>query len=392
MRIEHIEVRNYRAFRHATFSDLPRMAVIIGANGSGKSTLFDALRFLQDALARNAESAVNERGGFRELVSRGERGPIGITIKFREDAGPLVTYLLEVAEREGRVVVQREVLRHRRGTDSGRPWNFVDFSCGKGQVIVNESVDGALQGRYERDDYSHPDPSALAIAGLGQFLDFPVACKVRRTIENWHVSGIQIAAARTGSQPGCSQHLSSSGDNLAQAAHYLYRNHRKRFDEALAAMRRSVPGVSGIEARPTEDGRLALRFQDGSFRDPFIARYASDGTIRMFAYLVLLLDPSPHPLLAIQEPENQVYPHLLEVLAEEFRDYARRGGQAFVATHSPDFLNGARIEEIFHLFKRNGFATVRRASQSEILRRFFEEGDPPGLLWRQGLLDNVDLP
>ena len=144
-----------------------------------------------------------------------------------------------------------------------------------------------------------------------------------------------------------------------------------------------------VEAKPTEDGRLVLRFQDGSFKDPFIARYVSDGTIKMFAYLVLLYDPRPHPLLAVEEPGNQLYPELLAELVEEFRDYARRGGQVFVSTHSPDFLNGAKLEEIYWLAKAQGFTTIRRVSNSTLLRDLCAEGDLPGALWKQRLFDEA---
>ena len=111
----------------------------------------------------------------------------------------------------------------------------------------------------------------------------------------------------------------------------------------------------------------------------------------MFAYLVLLYDPEPHPLLAIEEPENQLYPELLRELAEEFRDYADRGGQVFVSTHSPDFLNGVELDEIFCLTKQNGFTTVKRVSESETLRSLVELGDLPGALWKQGLLVGAEL-
>ena len=110
----------------------------------------------------------------------------------------------------------------------------------------------------------------------------------------------------------------------------------------------------------------------------------------MFAYLVLLHDPKPHPLLAIEEPENQLYPQLMLELAEEFRDYADRGGQVFVSTHSPDFLNGAELDEIFWLVKKNGFATIHRVSDSATLRNLVEEGDPPGALWKQGLFEGAE--
>ncbi len=388
MRIEQIEIRNYRPFRHAVLDNLPPMAVVVGANGSGKSTLFDVFSFLKDALVQNVAMAVARRGGFRELISRGENGPIEVTIKFRESGGRLATYLLQVVEDHGRVVVDREILRYRRG-QYGKPWHFVDFSCGVGTAITNESVYGQEGAVEEREEYELDDPSILAIKGLGQFREFRVVSEFRSLIENWHVSDFHIADARPSAEAGYAEHLSNRGDNVAQVAHYLYEHYRECFDRVLEAMSQRVPGVSGVEAKPTEDGRLVLRFQDGSFKDPFIARYVSDGTIKMFAYLVLLYDPKPHPLLAIEEPENQLYPELLIELAEEFRDYARRGGQVFVSTHSPDFLNGVEIGEIFYLVKKDGFTTVRRASNVKLLRDLVVEGDLPGSLWKQRLFEGV---
>ena len=137
------------------------------------------------------------------------------------------------------------------------------------------------------------------------------------------------------------------------------------------------------------DGRIVLRFQDGAFKDPFIARYVSDGTIKMFAYLVLLHDPLPHPLLCVEEPENQLYPQLLDELAEEFRDYAFRGGQVIVSTHSPDLLNAVKIEEVFWLTKSGGYTHVRRASDIELLQRLVKEGDRLGTLWKQGFFEGA---
>ena len=126
-----------------------------------------------------------------------------------------------------------------------------------------------------------------------------------------------------------------------------------------------------------------------SFKDPFIARHVSDGTIKMFAYLVLLNDPKPYPLLAVEEPENQLYPDLLPELAEEFRDYARRGGQVFISTHSPDFLNALTLDEIYCLRKQEGFTSISRASDSPNLSALYEAGDLPGYLWNQGIFKSL---
>ena len=390
MQIETLEIKNYRLFRDAKLEGLPQLVIVVGANGSGKSTLFDVFSFLREALTQNVPQAVARRGGFRELVSRGGEGPIGITVKFRESGGRLATYLLEIASDEGRPVVHREILRFRRG-QYGQPWHFVDFSRGKGTAITNEAVYGEPNVEAERKEYVLDEPGVLAIKGLGQFKEFRIVSEFRSLIENWHISDFHISDARPSAEAGYAEHLSTRGDNVAQVAQYLYEHHPDQFNQVLEVMSQRVPGVTQVEARPTEDGRLVLRFQDGAFKDPFIARYVSDGTIKMFAYLVLLYDPKPHPLLAVEEPENQLYPELLHELVEEFRDYARRGGQVFVSTHSPEFLNGAKLEEIYWLVKKDGFATVQRASDSELLRNLVAEGDLPGALWKQGLFEGAGL-
>ena len=87
----------------------------------------------------------------------------------------------------------------------------------------------------------------------------------------------------------------------------------------------------------------------------------------MFAYLVLLYDPAPHPLLCIEEPENQLYPFLLGELAEEFADYANRGGQVFVSTHSPDLLNAVDLESIYVLGALHASNAVKTALAARIL-------------------------
>ena len=192
MQIEALEIVNYRLFRDARFNGLPRMAVVVGANGSGKTTLFDVFSFLKEALTQNVATAVARRGGFRELVSRGESGPIAITVKFRESGGRLATYQLEIADDTGRPVVHREVLKFRRG-QFGQPWHFVDFSRGRGVVITNEAAYGQEGVEAERKEHVLDDPSVLAIKGLGQFKEFRVVAEFRSLIENC-TSRISISA------------------------------------------------------------------------------------------------------------------------------------------------------------------------------------------------------
>ena len=393
MRIESIHIENFRVFRDATLGaasrqGLPPLIVLVGANGAGKSTFFDVLGFLRDALMSNVRTALDKRGGIKEVRSRGVEGPIVFEIKFR-DNGPRITYRLEIDEVDGLPVVERELLAYRRG-QTGKPWHYLDFTRGEGEAVTNELAEVNDESQLKRVQHVLDSPDILAIKGLGQFQQFKAVVSFRRLIEAWHVSDFHIAEARPSQEAGFAEHLSPSGDNLPLVARYLYERHPEQFNEVLNKMRARVPGVKQVEAKLTEDGRLVLRFQDGAFKDPFIARHVSDGTIKMFAYLMQLHDPSPHPLLCVEEPENQLYPSLLLALAEEFRQYAQRGGQVIVSTHSPDFLNALQLDEIFLLAKHDGFTNIRRASDDEQLCALFGEGDLPGSLWKQGFFTGVD--
>jgi predicted ATPase len=330
MKIESLRLRNFKAFQDVKLEDIPGLCVVVGANGSGKTTLFDVFGFLKDCLIYTVQSAAQKRGGFSEMVTRNHQDEdILIEIQFRmliAQVERLVTYHLEISRKNNRAYVKREILRYKRGRH-GSPYHFLDFSNGKGFAIANEEDFKKPDEKLTREDQTLDSDDILAIKGLGQFQRFKAANAFRQLIENWHVSDFHINLARGSKDAvGYEEHLSLSGDNLQLVARNLFENYGDIFDKIIQTMKRRVPGVDNINPIATQDGRLLLGFQDGSFKDPFIDRYVSDGTIKMFAYLVLLYDPSPHPLLCVEEPENQLYPTLLHELAEEFRDYARRGG------------------------------------------------------------------
>ncbi len=392
MKIVAIKIKNYRLFEDIEIKNIPALCVIIGANGTGKSTLFDIFGFLRDALKNNIRQALQIRGGFNEVVTRGkEKEDIEIELKFRMkilETERLVTYSLIIGQDQKRPIVKREILRYKRG-EHGKPFHFLDFQNGKGYAIINEEDFEQTDEELEREEQQLESSDILAIKGLGQFQRFKAASAFRSLIENWHVSDFHISEARGSKDALYAEHLSATGDNMAVVAQYIYQEHPEIFNQILQRMQARVPGISKVEAKNTEDGRLILKFQDQAFKDPFIDRYVSDGTMKMFAYLILLFDPKPHPLLCVEEPENQLYPSLLHELAEEFASYAHRGGQVFVSTHSPDFLNAVPLDSIYWLIKEKGVTKIQKATDNETLKNLVAAGDLPGYLWNQGWFEGV---
>lgn len=398
MRIESIAIENYKVFKKTIIKPLPQMAVLLGTNGSGKSTFFDVFGFLSDSLQNNVTIALNKRGGFKEVITRGcnpEKEHIRFEIKFRNVLtgavkSPIVTYSLEIGFKKGKAVIHREILKYRRGQRTGAPWHFLDFSNGEGNAITNEDEYGNEGAEAIRVSQKVTSPDILAIKGLGQFEQFKAISSFRALLEKWYISNFKIEAGKNISDIGISNHLSVTGDNLAQVTKYMFEYHKDLFESVLEKLPKRIPGINKVEAKETEDGRIILRFKDKNFEDPFVARYVSDGTIKMFAYMILLHDPEPHPLLCIEEPENYLHPDLLLQLCEEIREYSERGGQVFVSTHSPDFVNGLKINELFFLVKKEGVTIIESASNDEIVKHLAGENQL-GWLWRNNYIKGANL-
>lgn len=391
MKIEKIKIKNFKVFSETEISDLPNMCVFLGANGSGKSTLFDIFGFLSEALRNNIKAAINNRGGFKEVISRNKTGDIEFEIKFRnEQIGgkkqPLITYELRVGLGvNNQPIITKEILSYRRG-QHGKPYKFLEFSNGNGFAILNEAEFEKEKQNFteDRQQFTLDSPDILAIKGLGQFQKFKAISDFRKLLESWYIANFQIPDAKKSQEVGLSEKLSSSGDNLALVTDYIFENYPDIFKIILDKMKSRVPGISSVDAEKTIDGRIILRFQDGSFKDPFISRYVSDGTLKMFAYLILLNSPIKLPLLCIEEPENYLHPELLLELAEEFREYSQNGGQVFISSHSPDFINALKIDELFWLTKKNGYTQINRASDDNLVRQLMNnDGEKLGYLWVQ---------
>ncbi len=376
---------------------LTPFTVVIGKNGSGKSTLFDAFGFIADCLNLDVETACEQkqRGGFDRLRSQGSKDAIRFEIYYLEAPNERpITYELSIAQDEtGRPFVETEVLKQRRkGQKHGRPYPFLRLQHGQGLVWAGEDA-VELEGEEQRaqEAVELTDLRQLAIGTLGTLKEHPRIKRFRDFLKGWYLSYFSPDLARTLPTAGPQKHLNVHGDNIGNVVQFMQREHRPRFDSILRRIASKIPGVSGIDTHVTEDKRVLLRFNDGSFEDPFFAQQMSDGTLKVFAYLLLLEDPEPPPFICIEEPENGLYHKLLETLASEFRTHAtgkKNASQIFVTTHQPYFVDALGPSEVWVLEKgKDGFSMIRRVSELAVVRNLVTEGLPLGSLWYSDYLD-----
>ncbi len=391
--IQDLTVRNYRVLKNVTLKGMQPLNVVLGPNGCGKSTLFDVPGFLSECLTVGVRKALELRGTLSELKSRGSSGPVVIELKYRESAfgaptgmrTPLITYHLAIDLQGNGPIVVREFLRWTRGS-GGKPFNFLDIKNGSGNVITGEQPELS----DERRPVTLDDPTKPAIATLGQLAENPRVASLRRFIGSWYLSYFAPDQARQIPGAGAHEHLSRTGENLPNVVQYLSEAHPDVLERILERMIERIPGLEKVTAERTIDGRLALRFKDGAFRDPFLSRFVSDGTLKMFAYLVMLMDPEPPALLCVEEPEIGLHPKLLQVLAEEFRGQARgalstQPTQVLVSSHSPYFVDPLHPEELWIMDRgKDGFATAVRSDRLKGIPEFISEGATLGSLWFEG--------
>lgn len=399
--IEGFRVRNFRVLKDITWGrlrsntpgPLTPLVAVIGKNGVGKSSLFDAFGFLSDCLAMGVEEACDakQRGGYERLVSAGTDGPLVFEIYYRESSRSRpIRYELSIArDSQRRPFVEREVLRQGRQEGRGQLYKFLELQSGEGMVWAGEVADEEVE--TQRSPVKLADPRRLGIATLGQLVDHPRIARFRGFLENWYLSYFSPDAPRSLPMAGPQKHLSSHGENLGNVVQYMEREHQAAFAGILRRIADKIPGIDQIDTKPTEDNRLLLRFNDQGFTDPFYANQMSDGTLKLFAYYLLLEDPDPPPFICIEEPENGLYHKLLAGLAVQLREHT--GGkdnapQVFVTTHAPNFVDALSPEETWILEKgSDGFATMRRASDNGLVRDLVAEGLPLGSLWYSDYLD-----
>lgn len=424
-KIEGFRVKNYRVLRDITLGklwntqnarSLTPMTAVIGKNGVGKSTIFDTFGFLADCLKLGLESACDSRGrgGFERIRSQGQEGSIEFEIYYKEDGNARpITYELAIdIDSSGRPYVKRERLRQRRkGQDRGQPFSFLILNEGRGIAWKGEEggnkveedreeldllirkiqIGEAEEASKETELVELDDKRKLGIATLGSLKQHPRISAFRRFIEGWYLSYFTPDAARSLPLAGPQKHLNIHGDNLGNVVQFMEREHPKKFKSILEKISGKIPGLNRISTEKSPDGRLLLRFNDRGFQDPFYAQQMSDGTLKVFAYLLLLEDPSPPPFFCIEEPENGLYHKLLETLAQEFRTHAtghKGGSQVFITTHQPYFVDALEPEEVWVLEKgEDGFSTIKRASEDPLIENLVSEGLPLGGLWYSDYLD-----
>lgn len=407
-KIEGIKIQNYGVLKDIVLGKtrtkqnaaaLGNLVAIIGPSGNGKSTLADAFGFLADCLEMGVEAAcdVNNRGGFEKLISQGADGPISFELYYRETSKTRpITYELEIdIDKTGRPYVKRERLRQRL-KKYGWPRSFMYLQDGVGYAFEGnddsgQNDDGSVIGVQK--DVQLSDIRKPGIVTLGAMKQYSRIERFLSFLKSWYLCYFSPDAARKLQTAAPQAYLDRIGSNINNVAQYMYRENKREFEKVLMEIQSKLPGIEKIEPQKFENGQMMLRFFERGFDKPFYSQQMSDGTLKLFAYYLLLHEKNPRQLVFIEEPENGLYHHYLGALAEEMKRNVGNGfsKQLFVTTHSPFFVNALSPADVWVLTKKeDGFSHIKRASEYAFVKELAEEGVLVGDMWYSKYFESLE--
>jgi predicted ATPase len=397
-KIEGIRIQNFGPLKNVVMGKtlteqkpkaLGNLVAIIGPSGNGKSTLADAFGFIADCLEIGVEAAcdANNRGGYERIISQGATEPISFELYYRESSNtrPITYELVIDLDKMGRPYVKEERLRQ-RVQSHGWPRSFLYLQDGKGYAFEGEEggqdEDGSIEGKKVEVELS--DVRRLGIVTLGAMKQYDRIEKFLAFLKSWYLCYFSPDAARSMQSAAPQAYLNKDGSNINNVAQYMYRENKRDFEKVLKEIQSKLPGIEKIEPVKFDNGQMMLRFWERGFQDAFYSPRMSDGTLKLFAYYLLLHEKNPRQLVFIEEPENGLYHHYLGNLAEEMK--ANVGNsfskQFFVTTHSPFFVNALAPEDVWVLTKKeDGCSVIKRASDYKFVKELAEEGVTLGDMW-----------
>ena len=387
--------------------ELQPLNVLIGPNASGKSNFIEVLELLRSTPTDFA-AAIRDGGGAQEWLWKGGHAgkmvedviegsdPRDVvdsypkaTIEVEVGTGPsMVTDRLRYRLSFSNLGLQVHVLDEavEEATQAGvEPYFYYTFQHGR--PVINIRV--RTPGKQTEERTVQWDERSLDQSVLAQRKDPDLYPELFWL--GWQFQQIQTFREWTFGRYGAlrqpqradlpEQWLLPDCSNLALVLAQIEHKCGPVFDKPLKSF---FPRFERMSILPS-GGTLQFFLYESGFSTPIPATRLSDGTIRFIAMLATLLNPSPPPLVCMEEPELGLHPDAVALLADLVVEASERM-QLVITTHSDAFVSAlTQHPASIVACERPGAGTVLRRLDPEKLADWLDEyrlGD----LWRMGEL------
>lgn len=388
-----LKIKNF-AILGAVEVSLGRLNVLVGPNGSGKSTLLDVVGFLGDAARSQLADAVESRGGFGRLRTRGTLDPVTIHVQ-----AVVTAHAREQALDEYTLTFRPIRVRTSSGSETAAVRQSEQFRFkrvgGRGRRITLSGGKLSIRGDTGKARQLTLDQEAFGLAVLPHLGKEEGAAEVRKVQElftTFRVFDVDAEAARRPADVRDASRLRNDASNLAAFLGFLASDHPGPFAALVDDARAVVPGLADVRLRTVGGAGEALAVDVADRGMPGVTPLAdaSFGTVRALALLAMLYDPNPPLLTCVEEIDHGLHPHVFDRLVDRLREASART-QFLIATHSPALVNRLRTSELIvcERSEETGLARIPAIDPDDVEEVM--DGNPYGLgeVWFSGTLGGV---
>ena len=365
--------------------ELQPLNVLIGPNGCGKSNLIEAMGILK-ATPTDLPAPIRKGGGVSDFLWKGTReiptSEIEATIDYPKDSNSL-RYRISFTVAGQRLEIVDEVIedKDKKNEDEDDVYFYYRYQHGRPVLNVKSTTEGQANKRSLRRDELIPDQSVLSQRkDPDQYPELSYLGKKFSDIglyRNWQIG--RDSEPRKTQQTDLPEHpLLEDGSNLGLVLNNLQYQLGSR--EIIEKLKKFYDGAEEISLR-IYGGTVQILIREEGLIQPTPATRLSDGTLRFLFLMALLLDPTPPPLLCIEEPEIGLHPDILPTIAEMLIEASQRT-QLIVTTHSDDLVSALSPNSVLVCERDNRGSYLRRLD-SEVLKEWLKEFSL-GDLWKMG--------
>ena len=361
--ITHLSIQNFKSIGDEQDIPMGPLVVLVGPNASGKSSIIESLAFLQAASEHEQllRVALQRFGGYENAVWGGETDR---NIAFGV-ASDKTTYELEIAYEEEMTY------------EEDRP------------VVASEMFKG-FPGEFERH--------GPLVAYKGQEFKFgtqqsslahsPILTKLwPAAFGRWAFHHLQPRDMRAVQKIERQYLLSETGDNLPTVLHTLFSDQDPAFYNIQEFLMGVVPTVERLLSPIAGEAQTYAAIREKGVPNPIGTRTMSYGTVFGLMLGTALISPEPASLIAIEAPDTELHPYLMENVAEALLAASERS-QVIITTHSPYLLDQLPAESVIVVEKENGMTQCRPIGSSKELKEVIEMLGA-GSAWYSGHLGGV---
>lgn len=367
-RLNVLRVAGYRPFRQLN-APLGPLEVIVGANGTGKSSLFEFLRFLRNAAHSEIPPEIVEGAIGQQIFHRGEADRFSWELEIDTDRSIPLIYSGELMGPVGETRVTRESVKTKYplSNEYDDPFVFMDITNRKG--VVNEPGEGLKRQAFELQRPNQLALSAMTNPKLGALYQFREYVRGWRFYDSFRIDNAAIRRSVPIEQDPV---LREDASNLSAVLFHLMTEHSQAFEELQTHLRGIIPGFKQIRVKARGGpGEVMAFWSEHGVNSELALSDLSDGILRLVCWVTLAVQPTPPPLVCIDEPGQGVHPRTLDTLAALFQRLAERT-QVVLATHSSYFLSRFDIDQVAVMRKEQGASQFLKPNRSDVLMHMLE--------------------